>query len=66
MKSANTVPLTYIIRKRGIDLATYVFADEEERRLYTVALTGPKYKSDRTTVYQLMKGLFTETEGWAW
>ena len=66
MKSANTVPLTYVIRKTGIDMATYNFADDEERRLYTVGLTGPKYMADRTRVYQLMNGLFVDTEGWSW
>ena len=66
MKSTNTVPLTYVIRKAGIDMATYAFADDEERRLYKVALAGPKYMCDRTNVYQLLKGLFIDTEGWSW
>eukprot|EP00978_Attheya_sp_CCMP212_P037330 scaffold175096_cov73-Attheya_sp.AAC.1 len=29
-------------------------------------LTGPKYMADRTTSYQLLKGLMVDTDGWAW
>jgi hypothetical protein len=65
MKSANTVPLTYVIRKTRVTMATYDFADDEERHLYMVGLTGPKYMADRTTSYQLLKGLMVDTDGWA-
>eukprot|EP00978_Attheya_sp_CCMP212_P026748 scaffold88497_cov56-Attheya_sp.AAC.1 len=54
IKSTSNIPLTYryVIRKSGVDLTTYAFADDqEERRLYMIGLTGPKYMSDRTKVY---------------
>jgi hypothetical protein len=66
IKATSNIPLTYVIRKSGIDLATYTFADQEERRLYMIGLTGPKYMSDRTKVYQLLKGLMVDTDGWTW
>eukprot|EP00978_Attheya_sp_CCMP212_P000491 scaffold969_cov33-Attheya_sp.AAC.2 len=66
IKSTSNIPLTYVVRKSGIDLNTYTFADQEERRLYMIGLTGPKYMSDRTKVYQLLKGLMVNTDGRMW
>ena len=64
LSSHNNVPLTYVIRP--IVDANYVFATEEEERIYSVALQGERYTRDRKRVFQILKGFIVGTDGNTW
>jgi len=61
----NSVPLTYIIRKREVPRDIFQFS-REEQELYVVQLTGPAFKSDNRTVWNRLKMELIDTDGWAW
>ena len=65
LPSKNLVPLSYIIRK-VIDPAAIALLDREQQQVYNVQLTGPKYRADRMTVYQIYKSKLIDTDAWVW
>ena len=60
---ANKEPLRYVVREQN---APAEFADDFERRLYQLPLTGAAFEEDNRKVYHLLKAFLIDTPGWAW
>ena len=65
LPSKNLVPLSYVIRK-DIDPEAIASLSQELQRIYHVQLAGPKFRADRTTVYQIYKSKLIDTDAWVW
>jgi len=55
--------LKYIARDAVVPA---VFADEAERRMYQLPLTGEAFEQDNKQAYRLLKSFLVNTPGWTW
>ena len=63
-KGENGVPLSYVVRPVDVDPASAV--DDQQRLIWSTPLAGAAFTKDNRAVYQIMKSLMLNTEGWAW
>lgn len=56
-------PLRYVVRD---DTPPAEFANDEQRRMYQLALDGRAFELDNTIVFQKLKAFLLDTPGWAW
>ena len=61
---AAKVPVAYIVRP-DVE-GTYVFDDEEERRMYQMPLAGENFKRDNKLVYNMLKAACVKSDAWTW
>ncbi len=61
---AAKVPVVYVVRTDVDD--SYVFDDDEERRMYQMPLTGENFKRDNKLVYNMLKAACVKSDAWTW
>ena len=57
------LPLSYVIRGQAPDLEN---ADPETLRFWSVRLQGKRFQKDNTKVWNILKSLVIDTDGWTW
>jgi hypothetical protein len=61
---AAKVPVVYVVRT-DVD-NSYVFDEDEERRMYQMPLTGENFKRDNKLVYNMLKAACVKSDAWTW